>query len=144
MLRCVPNSFAPLPCALCSLAARVQAGEDLSDSEEEDFTAKLSDAFVLVGNTEEDHSVLEVHVYDEAAGSLFGPSLRLSAPHCSGPAHTARQQCTTTSRFLLSRWLLSGWIALLAHSRRVLVRKVSAALRPLPLSCQALNCGTWM
>ena len=69
----------------------------MSDSEEEDFTAKLSDAFVLVGNTEEDHSVLEVHVYDEAAGSLFGPSLRLSAPHAVDlltlPANSAPRLC---------------------------------------------------
>ena len=49
-----------------------QAGDDVSDSEDEDFAAKLSDAFVLVGNTEEDASIMELHVYDEEQGSLFG------------------------------------------------------------------------
>jgi len=51
------------------------AWQDVQDSDDDDFQAKVSDAFLLVGNTEEDVSMLEVHVYDEVEGSLFGALL---------------------------------------------------------------------
>ncbi|CAK9831417.1 Periodic tryptophan protein 1 homolog [Anthophora retusa] len=45
--------------------------EDDNDSEKEDDIIKSDDNFVLVGNVEEDASILEVFVYNEAEGSFY-------------------------------------------------------------------------
>lgn len=45
--------------------------EDADPDETDDLHAKYSDAFVIVANTEDEYSSLEVHCYNESDGSLY-------------------------------------------------------------------------
>ncbi len=47
------------------------AAED-DDSDAEDFVARSSDAYVVVAQASDEHSVLEVYCYEENTGNLFG------------------------------------------------------------------------
>lgn len=49
-----------------------QGGLDSDEEDEADYTAKLTDAYILVASTEDDSNSLQVQVYDEEAGRLFG------------------------------------------------------------------------
>ena len=63
--------------ALGSRMADIDAPEAFDDDEDEepedidDLTAKADDAFLLVANTEDDHSSLELHCYNTGDGSLY-------------------------------------------------------------------------
>ena len=45
---------------------------DSEDSDAEDLIIRQDDACFVIGMTEEDHSVLELHIYDEEQGSMYG------------------------------------------------------------------------
>ena len=49
--------------------------DDEEDSDEEDYVARSTDAYLLAAQASDDHSVLEVYCYDEATGNLFGKRL---------------------------------------------------------------------
>ena len=48
------------------------ADEDDEGSDAEDYVARPTDAYLMVAQASEDHSVLEVYCYDEKTGNLFG------------------------------------------------------------------------
>ena len=69
------------------------ADDDDEDSDEEDVIIKPTDCVLCVGRTEDEHSAVEVYVYDEDKGSLFVhhdfqiPSFPLAFTHLNqGPA----------------------------------------------------------
>lgn len=69
------------------------ADDDDDDSDEDDTTIRPTDCVLCVGRTEDEHSAVEVYVYDEDRGSLFVhhdfqiPSFPLAFTHLNqGPA----------------------------------------------------------
>ena len=59
---------------VCADAAKAARGGDSDDegSDAEDFIARPKDCFLLAAQASDEHSVLEVYVYDEDTSNLFG------------------------------------------------------------------------
>jgi hypothetical protein len=87
--------------------------DDEEDSDEEDYVARPTDAYLLAAQASDDHSVLEVYCYDEATGNLFGTAIVVACCLSSvGSTHHLVLfvlQYTTTSRCLPSPYPSHGW-----------------------------------
>ena len=141
-----------------------QGGLDSDEEDEADYTAKLTDAYILVASTEDDSNSLQVQVYDEEAGRLFGKLVvppttttactnqsakcaRTHPPDLAATLCRCCYQCITTSRCRTFRCASSGWTA---HLRLQPLpppparRQQWAAMPQLVHSTLLSRSGTWM
>ena len=91
------------------------ADDEDDDSDEEDVLIKPTDCVLCVGRTEDEHSAVEVYVYDEDKGSLFVhhdfqiPSFPLAFTHLNqGPAVGGSESSDEVGSYLAVGTFLPG------------------------------------